>query len=309
MGDFNNILAVIQNNEDAKSVLSKVKMLAAIQCSQKTGAGADENAKKTRIHALQVAYESLADLDIDAVEATSELKNFVLQAEEQSLKGDIATCGVVVEDIECATLWGRKLWEVVLHAAESVDADIIVKPLQQSRRSRLLRTPDDWNLLRHSSVPVLLCGDRRWADAPRVLAAVDAFDEGHTDLNARILQVADKVTQGLRGSMQLVSACPSLDPWSARMNTFGNYQSIMKRIKKDGSNRLEALERSQTLRGYGSRVVEGSIEGVIKGMVADESVDLLVLGTTARSGIEGVIIGNTAEKILHEVQTDVLTVP
>ncbi|PWG68292.1 hypothetical protein DF186_25415, partial [Enterococcus hirae] len=63
--------------------------------------------------------------------------------------------------LESATLWNPRAWEAVLHAAENADADLILRATgeQESVGERVVsvvRTPDEWNLLRHATVPVML---------------------------------------------------------------------------------------------------------------------------------------------------------
>jgi len=298
MKDCDNILVVIQNDEEAKAVLRKVKILATMENSR----------VKTQVHVVRVAWEGLADHDVKDVDASTELKNFILQAEAQALKDAIATSGVAIDGIESTTLWGRKQWEIILHAAETVNADLIVKAEARADKLRFVRTPSDWNLLRHSRIPVLLCDATEWSVVPKLVAAVDTFDPEHEKLNSRILQTADQLAAGLHGRLDVVTAFPSLDPWTPNMNTFGNYQKMMEEVEQDAVRRLHALQDKENLGKHRSRALEGSVEAVIKRVTNEESTDLLILGTTGRAGIEGVLIGNTAEQILHETTTDVLTV-
>jgi nucleotide-binding universal stress UspA family protein len=55
-------------------------------------------------------------------------------------------------------------------------------------------------------------------------------------------------------------------------------------------------------------LIKGEPGSEIPKLVAKVEADLVVMGTVARTGIAGFFIGNTAEKILHSVDSSVLTV-
>ena len=296
MRECNNILLVVQSAEDAKSLLPKAKRLASIE-------------EDATVHIIRVAYERLADLDVKDVEASAELKNFILKSAEETLKEDIALSGTTLKNTESATLWGRKAWEVILHAAESVDADLIVKAATKTAGSTLIRTPDDWNLLRHSKIPVLLCDSIQWSRRPRIVAAVDVFDEDHDTLNIRILRQASGLADGLNGVLEVVTVFPSLEPWTTNFATFQNYQKVMEDIACEAASRLKRLLDAHDMSSCSRVSIEGRVEEVIKRVVAQNKTEMLVVGTTARTGLEGVVIGNTAEQLLHDTQIDVVTVP
>lgn len=52
--------------------------------------------------------------------------------------------------------------------------------------------------------------------------------------------------------------------------------------------------------------VRGTPDRIIPQYVADENIDVLVMGTVARTGIPGFIIGNTAENIVQKLGCSLL---
>lgn len=296
MRECNNILVVVQTADDAQRLLPKVERLAKIEDT-------------ATVHVVRVAYEALVDHEFDDDETRKELKNFILESTEAALTEDIALLGTAIGRIESKAIWGKKNWEAIIGAAESVDADLIVKAAAKPGDTRLLRTPDDWNLTRESEIPVLLCDDGEWSDTPRLMAALDVFDEDHNTLNIRILRQAHGFAEGIGGKLLAVTAFPSLEFWSPKLNTFWNYQSTMAEIEEDAARRLNDLMVNNEIEDCAAEALEGRAEKVVAKQIEDRQIELLVVGTTARKGLEGKLIGNTAEQLLSDTQVDVLTVP
>src|SRR6056297_2057249 len=200
--DSSSVILVVPGDEpgDAGPVLSKAAALAR-------AAGA-------RLHAVRVVFEGVADLSAAAIDASIDLKSAILAAEE-TVTEDFAepwrTSGVV---LDTATLWNPRHWEGVLHAAQDCGAELIVKSASRHPRfGHTVRTPDDWNLLRHAAMPVLLCRPRAWTETPSVLCALDVFDRNHDALSVQLLQQAQSMSQRLGGEFSVVVAYPLFERW------------------------------------------------------------------------------------------------
>jgi len=299
MTELRNILVVAQEKKEVSALLPKVKQLAA--------------AHNSSVHVIRIAYEGFAELGATGAEGSAELKTYILRSEEKSLKADVASCGTLLNRIQTAALWGRRSWEAILDAAKATKTDLIVKSGGSAARAngsfRPLRTPDDWNLLREANVPVLLCGSKPWSSKPKLIAAVDVFDDPHTKLNKRILQQAQCTTAALHGELQVITAFPSLHPWTSGFATFRNYQKLILNIEREAKDKLRLLLDQHKLNGCLARALEGDAESVIQNVANADNTDFLVIGTSARAGLEAIVIGNTAEKILQRTDIDVLTVP
>jgi universal stress protein E len=258
---------------------------------------------------VRTIYEGLADQDLGDDEASGKFKEFLLNSQDRMLADSLQISGIRIKHLSSNAIWGRKKWAAIIEAAESVGADIIVKSSTSADGRTLARTPDDWNLLRNSRIPVLLCGSADWPDKMNMIAAVDIFDDAHSALNLRILRLAEGLSKGLKSMLKVISAFPSLGPWTGQFSTVLNYQDMMGKVEQDAARRLEALLQGLGMSQQQGSVVEGNTEAVIKAAIADHHADLLLLGTSARKGIESIVIGNTAEQLLQESQIDVLTVP
>jgi universal stress protein E len=291
--DIRNILVAVETRDDARYALEKGRALARV-----SGAA---------LHVVRVVYEGVADLGAAFVDASTDLKSFILRAAEEELEEWIATPGGM--DAESLTLWNPRIWEGVLHAAERVGADLIVKGASvHPRFGGVVRTPDDWNLLRHATVPAMLVKSDAWQKEPAVLCALDAFDDAHEALNVNLLRTARDLAELLGGSLDLVMAYPLFEPWVGEMGAAQDYDELKARIEQEIRDRIAHLSNRARVRCRHVMAEEGRPVQVIARIAEDDQAALVVVGTHARSGVPAVLLGNTSERLLHALQTDVVTV-
>ena len=294
MSYFRNILAVLQIDAQAPRLLEKVAAIAA---------------QSSDVSLVRVVYEGLADLKSKHIDASVALKELVLESEQESLTEVIEATHTDIDNLTCAVMWNARLWEGIAHAAESCGAELIVKPSDGDATLGALRTPDDWNLLRHSEVPVLLTQPRRWHTPPTIVVALDIYDLDHEALNDRILAVARDFAAQCNGELHLASVFPALSVWLDEVTTVQSYHKLRKDIEEEIFDGLATLAAEQNIADATSHAMEGLAPDAMKRLINSLDADVLVIGTKARKGIAGALLGNTAEKLLHEVGCDILTVP
>ena len=296
MTDFHNILAVMQENAEAPRLLNKLHRLAGTQ--------------ECDISVIRVVYEGLADLQSKRVEVSQDLKELVLTTCQKELRDAIETAGITVDGLTSAAMWNPKVWEGTIHTAANIGADLIVKTAEsEPGLATPLRTPDDWNLLRHAEIPVLLTQPRAWLTTPTVVAAIDVYDPAHEDLNARILAAAQHVCHQLDGELHLVSIFPVLSKWLDEVTTVQSYVQLRKEVEEEIFVELDNFAKAEGVEQYRPHAVEGDPVDAMRNLTGLLHADLVVLGTKARMGIAGALLGNTAEMLLHALSCDVMTVP
>lgn len=300
MSDFKNILAVVQREEEAAHVLAKAKALTSLNAS---GAGAS-------VHVVRVVYEGVADLNTKHIQSSHDLKNFILSSEESALLDAIEASNVKIDDLESATVWHQKTWQGILDTAQLVDADLIIKAATHTDAvGEILRTPDDWNLVRHTPVPVLMSQARPWPTHATTLAAVDVFDDRHRALNERILSVSESLSDCLDGQLHIGCAYPMFEPWMDHFAGINSYKSLREDIESDIRKRIQRIAKASGVDAYRAITIEGKVQHAMQSAIERLSANVLVLGTKARTGVEGFVLGNTAEKLLYHINADVLCVP
>lgn len=296
MEKLDNILVVLDDDRaNARTLLDKARRLAA--------------AGGPTVHAVRVVHEGIAELSARAIDTSARLKTFILEAEESVTEELVEEARGSLPGLETATLWNPRQWQGVLHAAEHAGADLIMKAA--SRRpgvTELVRTPDDWNLLRHAEVPVMLVKPQAWVDDPVVLCALDIFDEGHDDLSLALLRDAQSLSRVLGGSLHVVVAYPLFERWVGELGGLRDYDSLKQDVEKEIRSRVLNLAREAGVEYQRLYAEEGRADMVIANLAAELDAELVVVGTRARKGLQGVLLGNTSERLIHELDTDVVTV-
>jgi len=269
--------------------------------------------EQTGVHVVHVIYEGVAEISTSAIEDSSRLKTFILESAEAQLEDQLEKVRGRFRNLESATLWNARTWEGVLHAAKDASADLILRATgeQESlgeRVASVVRTPDEWNLLRHAEVPVMLVKASAWPDEPTVVCALDVFDDSHADLNRNVLRQAAGLAGRLDGALDVVYAYPLFEPWVGELGAIKSYAEIKSAVEEDAKARMTELARAAGVSYRHLLLEEGQTALVLARIVEDSDASLLVVGTHAREGVRGVLLGNTSERILHAVDCDVVTV-
>lgn len=270
-------------------------------------------ADDTHVHVVHVIHEGVAEISTSAIEDSARLKTFILQSAEAQLEDQLEKVRGRFKHMESATLWNARTWEAVLHAAKDVAADLILRATgeQESlgeKMASVVRTPDEWNLLRHSEVPVMLVKSAAWPREGLVLCALDVFDDGHESLNRSALKQAAALAGRLGAELDVVYAYPLFEPWVGELGAIKSYAEIKTAVEEDARARMVELARAAGVTYRHLLLEEGQTALVLARLAEETEASLLVLGTHAREGVRGVLLGNTSERILHAVDCDVLTV-
>jgi len=249
------------------------------------------------------AYQSEAD--------RTELKSYILQAEEEYLNELLDSWRDDYPDFESATVWNARKWQGILDVAEICEADLVVKPVSRAQGlKKYLRTSDDWNLIRHANCEVLLVIPDPWPEQMNLLVALDAYDDEHEQLNRKLLTRARELGLALGARIHLVSAYPSFHPYSEKLGNAYGYDALKDALEDGLTDRvMELLEALEIESGSMQVHIREGIPQLAIEEVADEvAADITLIGTAARSGIAGFFLGNTAENILQYNESDVMTV-
>ena len=285
------ILVAVEDREDAVLVLEKAKQLA--------------QAADAALEVVRVIYEGFVDLDVHEVEHSQELKTFIMQAEETFLEELVEPIIGSVKSIETATIWHRDHWHGMIDAAVDCQADLIIKAANvEEGFGAIVHTPQDWNLLRHSPIPVMLVKPSAWVAEPVVLAAIDPLNEAQEELNKRVLAEADHLTKILGGELHVVTAYPFAEPWMGPVTVALDFEKVKREVEDAIKLKVDDLTRGTDIEVRYVVIEEGKPSMVIKQLIETTNAEMLVLGTVARSGVKGFVLGNTAETIIHYTNCD-----
>jgi universal stress protein E len=203
--------------------------------------------------------------------------------------------------------------EAILRQAAKSGADLIVVDAHAGRRVMpALLQLTDWELLRHSRLPVLVVKGGRRYRRPVLLAAVDPMHAYAKPgaLDRVVLGAAEQMSDALGGNLHVVHAYDPMPP------SVANARFMNSRIAAEIRARAQAVSKqafAKLMRGSAvpesrRHLVAQFPYGAIQQTATRLRADVVVMGAISRTGITRLLIGNTAERILNELGCDVLVV-
>jgi nucleotide-binding universal stress UspA family protein len=202
---------------------------------------------------------------------------------------------------------------VIRHALRHA-YDLIVKQAEPRQEARGFNAVD-MELLRESHCPLWLSRPiTRHRNEIKVAVAIDpqAIEDNEHDLAQHLLRLARALADDCSGELHIVSCWDypyedylSHNPW-IRVSP----EDLIGMVEHERSDRHQALLALIAAAGIkgDTRIhhLRGRPEQIIPAFVAEDGVDILVMGTLARTGIPGFVMGNTAENILQKLTCSVL---
>ena len=295
MRGANRILVVLNQKREAAVLLEKAVALAI--------------ASDAIIEVVHIIYEGVVDLPVNEINKNQALKTFIMQSAEAWLEDQLDPIRSKVKAIESATIWNKDKWQGIISAADVGRADLIIKGTDDAETVGLsIRTPEDWNLIRHSKVPVLLVKDDAWVSEPIILAAIEALDESQFDLSKRILREAQYLVSVLKGELAIVVSYPLLEAWVEPSDVPIDFELLTGEIEQAVKNNVSKLIAELDIDYKYLYVEEGKPAMRIRKLVEESNAEILVMGSVGRSGLKGLVVGNTSEMIIHYTECDVVVV-
>ena len=247
--------------------------------------------------------------------AEKRLKELKLMAREFSTEVEITSL----------VLQGTSFLEII-RVVMQLKCDLVIKVSEPEKGfTAKIFGSTDFQLLRKCPCPVWLLKPDPSLSFHSILAAValETFDEDEPldDLNQQILEMATSLAMKESSELHIVHAWKvfgndllglpmagfieeEVQEWmmSQRLDIEARFNHVIGLLKKHlKDNNMEMLNPQFHL-------IEGDPEEVIRGMITDNKVDLVVMGTVARSNLAGLLMGNTAENILNQLSCSVLAV-
>jgi universal stress protein E len=203
-------------------------------------------------------------------------------------------------------------YEAIIRRARKIGADLIVADCHAGHVAPWLMQLTDWELLRHSPVPVLLVKNARRYRNPVVLAAIDplhAFAKPGK-LDAQILRAGERLKTAMRGTLHAMHAFYPAPPGASPAEILD--PAIADELLKMAETRarkgfLRIVRGFEIPRGRQHLVAQHPFDA-IQNVARKTRADIVVMGAISRSGLKRLFIGNTAERVLDELTCDVLIV-
>jgi len=181
-------------------------------------------------------------------------------------------------------------WRAAIVAAiERQDCLLAVKNMtRRSRLQRLIRDTSDWRLLRDSRCPMLLVKAYARRHVKKVLVAIKHRPERkiYREANDRLLAAGRRIAESLGADLHVVTAYRDNDDYPDRQR-FADRCGLPR-------NKVTAIM--------------GSAHEAIATAARDLKADLVVIARVSRPEDKSQL-GNTAEKIIDEVDANLLVLP
>mgnify|MGYP003381348755 CR=1 FL=1 len=241
--------------------------------------------EKVTVHIFSCIYTELGK----SGEAAAQRKK-LLSAQQEIVAA--AAAPLIEKGIEVTTEieWDEDWYQAVVSASINNHADVVLKASHRhSATQRLLKPSSDRTLIRQCPCPVLLVKGAVNRDARKVLAAIDARGEkdSYKQLNENILNFCQRFMQTNNAELHFVNA----------------HKGLSDRPDKG------SLVRACGVAADNVHIKMGDPDKVILEVAKSLNVNLIVIGNSARSGLAALINTNTAEKILDEMDCDLLALP
>lgn len=198
-----------------------------------------------------------------------------------------------------------------MRQARRFHADLIVTDAHVgSNFAPALMQEVDWELVRRSTVPVLIVREQRPYHRPIVLAALDP-SQAHakpTTLDEKILGFAEAISTALNGDVHALHAfaLPAAYTEAASAVSAGVAAELQALDAGRAQAALDASLIASRIPAERRHIFPGSPANAIVSTVTDVGASLVIMGSVARSAIAGLFIGNTAEKVLNRLPCDLL---
>lgn len=294
----------LQHPEMLASLLRK----AAFMCARSEPAGFP-----CQLSIVSVVYEPVVSWILHAAKGRDQLKAALLAHTQSQLDTAVANALVGTnidrERVTTTVVWGERAWRTVLDHADAQCADMIVWSEGLSRWRRAGKAPEEWQLARHSGIPILFSQSPAWHEPTALVVAVDAFSHAHDGLNAVLLEQAKTLAALLAGHIYVVSCLPVVRPPALELGLLQEYVAQADLLAAEGRKRLEkALGEA----GIANAAIDVSASDPVQ-KIAEVTERIgpaaVVLGTHARSGVGAAALGNTCEKLIYGLSSDVFVVP
>lgn len=212
--------------------------------------------------------------------------------------------------------WDYPIHEGIVRAAMRCKADLLIKETHHHGPvDRFLFTNTDWHLIRDCPMPLLLCKQQpRRADQP-ILAAVDPMHENDKDasLDRKILNLGGKLSASMGSELHAVHAVnaagigPAMSPGVA-MAVYLPADTTIESIVEAHKTAFEELASKHGIPAERAHLRQGTTGEVLNTLIAETGAGTVIMGAVARGRLERVLVGSTAERVLNDLNCDVLVV-
>ncbi len=257
-------------------------------------------------------YESFLDfIPTSSAIDREQIKQEAIEQNDARLKALVTEQDVAGLKINYRTIWNASFHQGLSEYINEQSFDLVLKTAHSHNAiKKLMFTPTDWHLLRDTRTNILFVKEGKWPDNSIILGAINVEDDKeHQALNRKIISMTAELAKSCNSKSSILNVFPWPMVHVQKFKHMFDKDDLFLTIKADHETKvLKAVEDVTKISGK-VIVAEGlEPEETIPQLVQSMHAPLLVMGTVGRKGLGAAMIGNMAERILDELQCEVLTV-
>ena len=305
------ILVVIEPQQFRQPALERTLALYNLQkVRQYKNQGAQH--ADLRIVAVMPVYDNSWDLThVLSIEQSSEMKKNLLQKYEGWLDAYLSIHAMGVP-IERKIIWTRSIGKELTAIAKEEGCNILIKTAEvHGILDSVIFTPLDWQLLRHSPVPVFIAQDHMWSPTGTIAVAIDLSTPDDVSVrltNVRLLREAQELSKYTGCAVHIINAIPPFVPPAALDMPGLSSNSFADSVLKDGCKAVLAFAARHKIPAENCHIREGQPDEVLPALCKELNPTALFIGTTARKGIAVALVGNICERVIDALDCDVAVI-
>ena len=263
---INRLLVVYDPTTESQNALDRAAIIAANEGSS--------------IHLYACIHSDTAPGGIvDEQHAVAAQQDLLQQAAQPLIERGI--------EVSTEVEWAEDWYQAIIKASGRSGVGAVLKSSHpHSKGERRFKRTSDWTLIRECACPVLLVKTPATNEPRKVLAAIDisSDNENYGQLNDTILSFCQRYVGGKGAEIYFVNA----------------YKDLAGRPDRGTLIRTCGIEGDKVL------IEMGNPDKVIVEQAAKLGVNLVVIGNSARTGLSALLKSNTAEKVLDQLNCDLL---
>ena len=204
--------------------------------------------------------------------------------------------------VNVVALWGSPAHRSLVERIAATQPSLVIKSTSHHNRlARIFLANEDWELVRHCPLPLLLVKGLLWSEPPIFVAAVDPdhLRDKPQSLDQKLVDHMLELRDRFGGEAHLYHY-DWLPPLSGLYPLRMDARSESAKLAE-----LGAVNGIDPAHCHWTDVV---INDSLPALVEEIDAAVVVMGAISRSGIDRVFVGSTAERLLDELVCDVLVV-
>ncbi|WMS88395.1 universal stress protein [Pleionea litopenaei] len=266
-------------------------------------------AKETNVEIDLVGFVHAPGVDSSDILSEQEkqkVRQTMIDEKKTWLKEKLKSIKLANTQLHWEVLWEKSVHLWVIDRCKQKPYDLVIKTGHRSET--LMYTPTDWHLIRQCSAPVMIVSSKKWQKKQCIMASVDLVTDtpSKIKLNKQVIRQAQKLSE-ITGQDVVYVYCVVIPRILSDLEVLDD-KKIVQKAKQKALHHLSSDYKKFDIDVDQVRMIRGSVDKAVNRAARKEGADIVVMGTMGRKGIKGKFIGNTAEAVLHNLETDVLTV-